>query len=202
MSEAPKYLPADERRAVTVEAVIDLAAERNPSDITTEAIASRMKLTQGALFRHFPNKEAVWQAVMEWVSARLMGRVDDAAQQAASPLAALEAVFMAHIEFVTAHPGVPRILFGELQRPTDSPAKRIVRALVQSYGERLALLIEAGKASGEVAPEVDTAAAAALFIGTIQGLVMQSLLAGDPQKMRVAAPSAFAIYRRGIRSSR
>lgn len=202
MSDAPKYLPADARRAVTVEAVIDLAAERNPSDITTEAIASRMKLTQGALFRHFPNKDAVWQAVMEWVSSRLMSRVDDAAQQAASPLAALEAVFTAHIDFVTAHPGVPRILFGELQRSTDSPAKRIVRALIQTYGERLARLIEAGKASGEVAPEIDTAAAAALFIGTIQGLVMQSLLAGDPQKMRAAAPSAFAIYRRGIGSSR
>ncbi len=38
----PKHLPADERRAITVETVIQLAAETNPSDITTKAIAERM----------------------------------------------------------------------------------------------------------------------------------------------------------------
>ena len=60
-----KHLPADERRAVTVEAVIALAAEQNPGEITTAAIAKRMGLTQGALFRHFPSKDAILQAVME-----------------------------------------------------------------------------------------------------------------------------------------
>jgi hypothetical protein len=55
---------------------------------------------------------------------------------------------------------------------------------------------------GEVASEVDTAAAATLFIGTIQGLVMQSLLAGSVEHMRAQAPGAFAIYSRGIRSAR
>jgi hypothetical protein len=45
MNEHPKHLPADER-AATVEAVINLAAEQNPSDITTTAIAQRMGLTR------------------------------------------------------------------------------------------------------------------------------------------------------------
>lgn len=72
MSGHPKHLPADERRAATVEAVVDLAAEQNPSDITTTAIAQRMGLTQGALFRHFPTKDAILQAVMSWVTERLL----------------------------------------------------------------------------------------------------------------------------------
>lgn len=37
-----------------------------------------------------------------------------------------------------------------------------------------------------------------LFIGAIQGLVMQSLLAGDVERIRREAPSVFSIYRRGI----
>jgi hypothetical protein len=39
-----------------------------------------------------------------------------------------------------------------------------------------------------------------LFIGTIQGLVMQALLRGSTRRMRSDASGAFAIYRRGIRS--
>ncbi|MDP1612530.1 MAG: TetR family transcriptional regulator [Sulfuritalea sp.] len=196
----PRNLPADQRRAVTVEAVIELTAEQNPGDITTAAIAARMNLTQGALFRHFPSKDAIWQAVMEWVAERLLQRVDQAIDEAASPLPALEAVFMAHIGFVAAHPGVPRLLFGELQRAEDTPAKRMARTLLAGYRQRLSGLIDAGKAAGEVAPEVETDAAVLAFVGSIQGLVMQSLLVGKVKQMRTQAPVVFAIYRRGIRS--
>ena len=157
-----------------------------------------MNLTQGALFRHFPNKEAIWQAVMEWVAERLLARIDRSIQDVESPLAALEAMFMTHIDFVAEHPGVPRMIFGELQRAESSPVKRMVQTLIYHYGQRLHQLIEKGKASGELSLALDNEAAATLFIGTIQGLVMQSLLAGDMERMRRDAPRVFEIYRQGI----
>lgn len=199
MRISPKHLPAEQRRAVTVETVIALAAEQNPSEITTAAIASRMGLTQGALFRHFANKDAILQAVMEWVAERLLSRVDKAVQDVSSPLAALEAMFMAYVTFVAEHPGVPRMLFGELQRAEITPARRMAQTLIRRYGERLHRLIKAGIADGELDAKLDAQAAATLFIGTIQGLVMQSLLAGDIDQIRRDAPRVFAIYRRGIR---
>ena len=198
MSGRPKHLPANERRAATVEAVVDLAAEQNPSDITTTAIAQKMGLTQGALFRHFPSKDAILEAVMSWVTDRLLARVDKAAEGAASPKAALEAVFMTHIDFVSDHPGVPRMLFGELQRPGETLPKRMAQTLIRHYGERLRGLLEAGKARGELRADLDPDAAITLFIGTIQGLVMQSMLAGDVARVRRDAPGVFAIYLRGI----
>ena len=195
-----KYLPADARRAETVEAVISLAAERNPGDITTAAIASRLGLTQGALFRHFPNKDAILEAVMAWVSDRLLARVETAMAGAATPLAAMESAFLAHAAFVSEHPGVPRMLFGELQRSEDTAAKRLVRTLLGRYRERLARLVEQGKREGSIAADVDTGVAISGFIGTLQGLVIQSLLSGEPGRIREGAPAAFALYRRGIGS--
>ncbi len=200
METHAKHLPADERRAVTVEAVIELAGSQNPSEITTLAIAKHMNLTQGALFRHFPTKDAIWQAVMEWVTERLLARIDRAADGIESPLAAMQAMFMSHIEFVVEHPGVPRMMFGELQRAESTPAKRMAQTLIQRYAERIRARIEHGKATGEIAPEVDIQSAATLFIGTIQGLVMQSMLSGNIQRIRTDAPGVFAIYQRGVRS--
>ena len=201
MSERPQHLSAEERRAATVQAVVDLAAEQNPAEITTTAIADRMGLTQGALFRHFPSKDAIWEAVMEWVAERLLARVDRAAAQAASPLAALQAIFLAHADFVAEHPGVPRMLFGELQRAEATPAKRLARALLERYGERIRGRLEAGKAAGEVSAALDIDAAVILFVGTLQGLIMQSMLAGDLLRIRRDAPRVFAIYLAGIRSA-
>jgi AcrR family transcriptional regulator len=200
MDAVARHLPADERRAVTVETVVELAAEQNPSEITTAAIATRMGLTQGALFRHFPTKDAIWRAVMDWVAERLMGRVDRAARSAASPLGALEAIFMAHVAFIAEHPGVPRMMFGELQRPGDSATRRMVQALLERYRDRLRALIEQGQSGGEFDPQVDADQAALLFIGTIQGLVIQSMVAGDMARVRSDAPAAFATLCRGIGS--
>ena len=198
MSPSPRYLPADVRRNATVETVVSLAAERNPSDITTTEIAARMGLTQGALFRHFVNKDAIVQAVMAWVSERLLSRLDTASANAASPLAALEAMFLAHAGFVADHPGVPRMLFAELQRPSESVTRRMVQTLLSHYRQRLQQLFDAAKAREQLDSALDVDAAISLFIGTVQGLVMQSLLSGNSETIRRDAPRAFAIYRRGI----
>ncbi len=197
---APSKLSADARRAATIEAVVELAASANPSEITTAAIASHMRLTQGALFRHFPTKEALWLAVMEWAADRMMGRVRKAAARETSPLAAMRAVFTEHLAFTVEHPGIPRLVFGELQRSGVSPAKAMARTLLQRYGDFLRELVERGKAAGEIDAAVDSQAAAALFIGALQGLVMQTLLTGDAARIGARADGAFAIYERGLRA--
>lgn len=192
------YLPAAERRLATIEAVVELAGLGNPSEITTSAIAQHMGLTQGSVFKHFAARDAIVLAVMEWIAEKLLARVDKAVQGAASPLRALEAVFMSHVEFVAKHPGVPRLVFGELQRPGQSPSRRVVQTLQQRYRERVAAVLTDAIASGELDPAIDVEAAAVLFIGSVQGLVMQSLTKGDLKTIRKDAPRVFAIYRRGI----
>lgn len=200
MQTFSKHLPADERKAATVETLVALAGEQNPAEVTTTVIAKRMGVTQGALFKHFPTKEAMLQAVMDWVAERLLSRVDKAVEKASSPVAALEGMFMAHIDFVAAYPGVPRMLFGELQSAKETAPKRIAKTLMRRYGERLRRVIDEGKAQGDFDARLDTEAAVILFIGTVQGLVMRSLLTGDVRQIGRNAPRIFAIYRRGISS--
>ncbi|HET7612012.1 MAG TPA: TetR/AcrR family transcriptional regulator [Rhodanobacteraceae bacterium] len=198
MNARPRHLTAEARRTATVEAVVELAARQNPSDITTAAIAGRMGVTQGALFRHFPSKDAIMQAVMVWMGDRVFARIDKAAAAAASPVAALEAMFMAHVDFISKHPGVPRMLFGELQHSRDTPAKHVAQTLLRQYGKRLGTALEAGIAQGELDAGLDVEAAVIAYIGMFQGLVMRTLMAGDATQMRCDAPRVFAIYRRGI----
>ena len=52
-------LSSEARQTQIIETVIALAAQHSPGQITTQEIANVIGVTQGALFRHFPNKEAV-----------------------------------------------------------------------------------------------------------------------------------------------
>ena len=189
-------LSADARRAATVETVIGLAAATNPADITTAQIAAQMGVTQGALFRHFADKQAIWAAVMDWTATTLLARFD--AVTGVTPIERLRAMFATHIDFVVTHPGVPRILFGELQRDGDAQSKMCVRALMAAYRERVTALLTEAKTRSLVAERVDISAASTMFLGMVQGLVMQAMAASDFTTMPAVSGRLFDLYLDGM----
>jgi TetR/AcrR family transcriptional regulator len=194
----PSRLPTEERQAEIIAAALRLAQDRSPGLITTADIAAAVGVSQGALFKHFPSKEAIWLAAMQWVQASLLGALEAAAQSDPSPLVTLKAVFMAHVHFVVAHPGVPRTIFQELQQPADSDIKQAVRSLLQAYRKLLLKRLQAAVAQAEVPADLDLEAAATLFVGIVQGLVMQAMLSGKPTTMKTQAERVYSLYLRGI----
>jgi AcrR family transcriptional regulator len=194
-------LPTGERQAEIVAAALKLARDISPLSITTSDIAAAIGVSQGAVFKHFPTKDAIWLAAMKWVREQLLQKLDEAAGARTSPLQALEAVFRAHVAFAIANPGAPRIIFQELQQPADSPVKQEVRALLQTYRQLLLRQFKAGVKAGELPAGLDQEAASTLFVGIVQGLVMQSMLSGKPAAMKAQADAVFGIYLRGIQAA-
>lgn len=200
--ERRKRLPAGQRRRDVVDAVIELARASGPEGITTQAIADRVGVTHGALFRHFPDKDAMWAAVFDWVQEQLGAVVDTAFAAGGRPLDVLERVFLAHVAFVARHPGVPRLVFHELQRPADSAFRERVRKMILGYRKRLIALFAAAKAAGQLPMALDEEAAAVLFIGTVQGLVVQGTLFRGEAGMLAAARRIFPLLLDGFRGAK
>lgn len=194
----PIRLPTEERQAEIVTAALRLARDTSPALITTTDIASAVGLTQGAVFKHFTSKDAIWVAALQWVRGELSHRLRSAAAQAPTPLGGLAAMFRAHVDFVVAHPGVPRLIFNELQQPADSATKQEVRALLQGYRKLLLHTLEQAVVQGQVDADLDREAAATTFVGLIQGLVMQAMLVGRPGTMRPQADRIFALFLRSL----
>ncbi|MEO6959699.1 MAG: TetR/AcrR family transcriptional regulator [Burkholderiaceae bacterium] len=172
-------LSTDERQREIVDTVVALAYKQGPDTITTQAIADRIGITQGAIFRHFPDKESIWLAVFDWLSKSLGAALTIAIADADSPLAKIERMFIAHVEFIAAHPGVARIMFHELQYPGDTPVRAQVRTLISSYRKRLASLFTQAQARNELPAGLNVTLAPVLFIGAVQGLVIQASLTGN-----------------------
>ena len=184
----------ESRQAEIIATMVRLSAERSAADITTTDIAKAMNVTQGALFRHFASKEAIRLAVVEWIEAQLMLALMAAKERAPDGLTALKAMFMAHVGFAKAHPGAPRLIFGELQQPAASPVKQRVQLIMQRYRQALAQTLAAAIEAQLIRADVDCPAAAALFLGAIQGLVIQSMLSGHTEQMEQQAVGVLDLY--------
>lgn len=186
------------RQAEIIATMLHLAAERNPADITTTDIAKAMRVTQGALFRHFATKEAIRLAVVEWIEAQLLGALLAARQAAPDALAALRAMFLAHVRFAQAYPGVPRLIFAELQQAEASPVRLVVHKIMQRYRQVLAETLALAMAAKRIRADVDCQAAASLFLGGIQGLVIQAMLSGAGAALEGQAEAVLDIYLAGL----
>lgn len=179
---------------------LELAATRGVERTTTQAMADAMGLTQGAVFRHFPTKDAIWLAVMAWVRAELGRVVDAAVAESAGPVDALERVFVAHAGFVARHPGIPRLLFAELEDAHDPRLKQLIQQVMTGYERRIAGLVAAARTRGLADARVDAATAATLFLAMVQGLVLQGSVFGDRRPMVAQARKIFPLYVAAIRN--
>lgn len=191
----------DVRQAELVAAALSLAAEQSPGDITTAALANAVGISQGAVFRHFDSKEAIWLAAIDHVQSELMERLENAARGLSDPMQALRAMFLAHAAFAADHPGAPRVIFHELQHPGDSPLKGKVRRLMREYRQRLLTPLRRARDLGRLSPRTDPETAVILFIGALQGLVMQSMISGQVKAMPRHAPLVFDLLLDGLRAS-
>lgn len=200
MQAKPKQrLSAEARQEQIIQVAVDLAGKRGLQGVTTQEMADAMGLTQGAIFRHFPTKDAIWIAAIQWLRESLMGVVGRAAKDATDPLDALERMFHAHVAFIGKYPAIPRIVFSGKMLDESPKLKALVQGIMTGYEARLVTLLGEAKSAGLVRPELDERAAATLFLGMIQGLVVQIKIIGVDRSMADEARKVFPIYLAGIK---
>lgn len=191
---AKRRLSAGERQDEIVRVAIELAADRGVDAVTTQDMADAMGLTQGAIFRHFPTKDDIWVAAIGWVRGQLMARVEKAASQGEHPLDSLERIFHAHIGFINKHPAIPRLIFSDELRNKNPRLKQLIQEILGGYEAKIAALLRAAKEQGLARADLDEQSAATLFIGMIQGLVLQSSIFAGNRSLSEQAKKVFPVY--------
>ncbi len=194
-----RRMPSEERQSEIVRVAIHLAAEKGIDSVTTQDMADAMKVSQGAIFKHFPTKDDIWLAVIYWIRNRLMTVVEKAASEATGPIDAIERMFFAHITFIGKHPSIPRLLFSEMLHKRNSKLRELIQGIISGYEEKIAGLLEAAKVQSLVAHDLDSKNAAVLYIGMIQGLFMQVSIFGGKRTLLDEAKKTFPIFLHGIK---
>jgi len=169
---------AADRRDEVIDATLRLASDIGPDRITTDAIAKAVGLSQAAVFRHFPRKEDIWAAVLDWLRARFAERWAGMAAGETSPERRLRAIVRGQMEFIRANPGLPMILMSRELHTRSELLRRGIAGLMEMFHRHLAGVLEEGKRNGEFAADLDVPRAANVVIALIQGLALRWSLSG------------------------
>jgi AcrR family transcriptional regulator len=123
-----------DRRTQLIAAAERLVAERGYLAVRLEDIGAAAGVSGPAIYRHFPNKEALLVELLVGISTRLLAGATDVVARAEDPTAALDGLVEFHLDFALGESDLIRIQDRDL--PNLPPAaKRQVRRAQRQYVE-------------------------------------------------------------------
>ncbi len=121
------------------------------SDASLEAVARDAGVGIGTLYRHFPTREALFEAVYRREVQQLVELAEQLKAQAV-PVEALRLWMRSNVEFVATKKGMSAALALAAHGSSDLSAFTFER-LTQAVGELLHRAVEAGEIRADISPE-------------------------------------------------
>jgi AcrR family transcriptional regulator len=140
-----RRLPADERRAQVLHEASRLFGSHGFSGTTTRDIAAAVGITEAALYRYYPSKEAMYAAILDEraASSDLLEAIEPAAR-AGDDRAVFSGIALTLLRSVDADPSILRLILysalegHELSAPFQERRILKLREFLTSYIERRA----------------------------------------------------------------
>ncbi len=109
------------RREEVLDAATELFAEHGYSDAVTQALAERLGVGKGTLYRCFPSKQDLFLAAVDRVMRRLREHIDQKLVGVEEPLDQIAVGVRRFLEFFEAHPKYAELLVQERALFKDRP---------------------------------------------------------------------------------
>ncbi|MBF0416657.1 MAG: TetR family transcriptional regulator [Magnetococcales bacterium] len=183
-----------ERRLEILRAVMTLLEQGNRR-VTTAELASQVGLSEAALYRHFSGKDAIFQALTDYLKDHLFqfaGRIPEVS----SPLARLRLLLAYHLQFFTEHPGLCRVFLVEgVMTPAES---QVMSRVVREYVRLIKSILNDARAARELPDSLDLDASADFFVGLIQAATLRFVISGFAVAPTTDVDSSWAFFVRGV----
>lgn len=163
------------RRGQIVAIARKIVADEGLESLTIGSLEARLAFSRGVITYHFQNKDDIVHAVLESAIEEINAGT---AAQIAPTMSADEKIKTAlrtYIRGFVEHVEATKILLSFWGRiSSDKRARKANATLYAAYRKGVAQMLETGKGSGEVAADVNVDGMAAVIVGIVIGVAMQS----------------------------
>ncbi|MGB6538840.1 MAG: helix-turn-helix domain-containing protein [Xanthobacteraceae bacterium] len=156
------------RHAAILAAARQAASEGGMAAVQIAAVAERAGIAAGTVYRYFPGKTELVEALLKEICVREIAALRTAAQSAPGPLSALSAALMTFASRARRH---RRLAFAAMAEPVDAELHACRLAFRRAFAAQFAALVAAAIAGGHLGEQDSALAAAALLGLVIEGLV-------------------------------
>lgn len=117
---APTAPPSTPRQEEILDRTFELVRESGLANLTMKKVADRMGFTEPALYRHFPNKQALILGLLGRLESLLLPEIEAAAaREDLPPVERLERIILHHLGLILKTDGLPFLILAEASATGD-----------------------------------------------------------------------------------
>jgi AcrR family transcriptional regulator len=181
MTQSPSQARAQERQRRILDAALAVFSRRGYRDASVDEIADAAETSKGGIYFHFPGKQALFRALMDFSWRRLLDRVEAAIAAEDDPIARADAALLTVLRTFAGHRSLARLFMLEALGAGAEFQERLLAV----HDEFIALIcrhLDDAVAAGVVAP-LDTTIASRAWFGALNEVILHWLVKEEPRDL-------------------
>jgi AcrR family transcriptional regulator len=197
---AAERLDTVTRQEQIKKAVLEIISSEGIGKLSTRNLASKIGVTEGALFRHFSSKKEIMLAILNDVKNELLTEQEKITYS--SSLNAEEKLFKflcTHITYLIENKGITILLFSEAAHMNDSQLKKGLREILLSQKEYISRIIKQGINEGVWDKSLNVENVATLYMGIPISLNIEMILEPGTVKQEKFCERMIGLIKRALK---
>lgn len=156
--------------------------EKSPGEpVTTAGLARAVGVSEAALYRHFPSKAKMFEALIEFIEESVFGLITRILEDEKNMHRRCEKVLSLVLGFAQKNPGITRLLTGDVLLGETERLRKRVDKFYERLETQLKQVLREGEANGELKPVSPVQAQANLMLSVLEGRMQQFVRSGFSQ---------------------
>jgi TetR/AcrR family transcriptional regulator len=170
---AEEQIPKVSRKEQILQSLASMLEQSPGARVTTAGLARQVGVSEAALYRHFPSKAKMFEALIEFIENTIFSRVSIILGEEHSTEARCNQVLTLLLTFSERNPGITRILTGD---PLSGESERLrmrVAQFFERFETQLRQILREAEIRNDLQTKLDINVAANLMLSTVEGKISQ-----------------------------
>ena len=173
--------------------------EQSPGQrVTTAGLAKHVGVSEAALYRHFPSKAKMFEALIEFIENTIFSRITQIMSEEMQADKRCEMILGLILTFSERNPGITRILTGDPLAGETEKLRQRVTQLLDRIEAQLRQIIREMPLRGEQKTSTDPIVAANLLLSLAEGRIGQYVRSNFERKPTTEWDAQWQVIREGL----
>ena len=178
VSMTEESIPKVPRQRQILEALARMLERRPGERITTAALAREVGISEAALYRHFPSKAKMFEALLVFIEDTVFTRIGLILSEEPGAVARCERILGLLLGFSARNPGISRLLAGDALIGESARLRARVGQFYARIETQLKQVLREGESCEGLQLDPPPAASAALLLAVVEGRLNQFVRSG------------------------
>ncbi len=174
-----------ERKLQILQAIASMLEQPKGEKITTALLASKLDLSEAALYRHFASKAQMFEGLIEFIEQTVFGLINKITAEESGGMKQVEGILALLLGFAQKNRGMTRVLIGDALVNEDERLQQRINQLLDRIETTLKQALRIAVTQNELAADTDVSARANVLLCYVIGrwqLFAKSGYARDPME--------------------